>query len=655
MKTIRLGLLIGSGSRLPPIYDFAKRLDSPVELSVVVSYKQESPKIAWARERGIPAYYHHWFRYKKEGKNRRDYNADLIKLLAKHSVNLVFGVGWDIIWTPNFLQAFPDRVLNAHPFPLPDEAVETIIYQEKILPVLRGRNALQRAWEMQLPFTGACVHFARETVDVGPVIVRDYLAIKPNEPLVELEKRHIEFEGRVLVEALQLVSDDRVRIQDEKVIILPAKTQKVQVIKKTILVIGSGGREHTFVWKLSQSKNVGKIYTAPGNAGTAEIAENVAIAASDVQALMLFALKNNIDLTIVGPEAPLALGIVDHFSGNGLRIFGPTQKAAQLETSKAWAVEFMDRHSIPHPRTAIFTDVNEAYHYVEKIHGDCVVKADGLTLGKGIMVCQNVSQAKTAIKRIMIDKEFQKAGDRGDTVIVQERLVGREISAMAFCDGKVAIPLVSVQDHKRVFDGDLGPNTGGMGAFVLSTLLRPRLSKKITRLLTLTVEAMAEEGIPYQGVLYGGLIIVDDEPYFLEYNCRFGDPETQVQLPLLESDLVEIMEACIDGKLTPDLVRFKNGASVCVVLVSDGYPGKYAIDKPISGLEELEGKKNIFAFHAGTTKKGNQIFTNGGRVLGITALDSTLEKARDRVYASIGNPITFAGMHYRKDIGAKKF
>lgn len=651
MKKLRLAVLIGSGSRLPAIYEYTKRPAAAAELSVVVSFKRESPKLAWIGSFGIPAFYHRWIEYKDDGKSKEEFNQDLVTILKSFNTEAVLGVGWDIIWTKNFLDAFPQRVLNAHPFPLPDEPVETIVYEDQVIPVLRGMDALKRAYDQKLPITGACVHFATELIDVGPVIKRVYLPIDPDSTFAELEKKHLAQESKLLVEVVDLFASGRVTLANNRVVIKDEKqTTPIFRQRKNVLVIGSGGREHALVWKLAQSKNVGKIFCAPGNAGMSEIATNVSLEVTDVVNLLKLANEEKIDLTLVGPEASLAAGVADEFTKNGLKIFGPTKAAAQIESSKVWAVEFLKRHNLPHPRSRIFDRVDEATKYIKEFNGDCVVKADGLAQGKGVIVCTNVKEARDAIKRIMINKEFGKSGD---TIIIQERLVGKEVSVMAFCDGKVAIPIVSAQDHKRVFDSDEGPNTGGMGAFAPSSFLRPRLFKKITRLLSLTVEAMAEEGIPYKGILYGGLMIVDEQPYFLEYNCRFGDPETQVQLPLLETDLVEIMEACIDGKLSRESVRFKDGASVCVVLASSGYPGKYEVGKLINGLEELEGEKSVFTFHAGTTKKGSQIVTNGGRVLGITALGSTLEEARDRVYAVIGNPTKFEGMHYRKDIGRR--
>ncbi len=633
-RLIRLGMLIGSGSRLPAIYGFAK-VDPRFKIAVVVSYKRESPKIAWSRERGLPAFYHRWVDYKKLGKTREEYNEHLKRLLNKYQVDLVFGVGWNIIWTPNFLRAFPNRVLNAHPFPLPEEPVETIIYQDQVLPVLRGTEALKRAWEMKLPITGACVHLATETVDVGPIIVSRPLPIKKGETLELLNERHLVFESKVLVEALQIVAQREIERKIDK------------VNNKKVLIIGSGGREHALGWKLKQSPRVNGLFFAPGNAGTAELGTNVAIAVTEIESLLQFAKKEAIDLTVVGPEAALAAGIVDKFIDNGLPIFGPKQQAAMLEISKAWAVEFMKRHNIPHPQSRVFDKVDEALAYINKGDGQVVVKADGLALGKGVFVCSSRSEAKAALERIMLKKEFAEAGER---VVIQEKLAGQEASVMAFSDGKIAVPVIPAQDYKRVFAGNLGPNTGGMGSFSPAPI-RPRLLKRIQRLLSLTIDAMREETRTYKGILYAGLMIVDNEPYILEFNCRFGDPETQTQLPLLVSDLYTILEACADGKLRPEMVNFEQNACVCVILTSEGYPGKYAKGKPIQGLDKVSYTNGLLVFHAGTAKNHEHVVTDGGRVLGLTTVAPSIQDARNKIYSIIGNKISFEGMQYRKDVG----
>lgn len=419
-----------------------------------------------------------------------------------------------------------------------------------------------------------------------------------------------------------------------------------------VLIIGAGGREHVLGWKLKQSPRVRTIYFSPGNAGTAQIGTNVAIDVEDVRALAAFAKSKKIELTVVGPEAALAKGVVDAFEKENLKIFGPTEAAAKLETSKAWAVEFMERHGILHPYSKTFDTYASAVDYVRKQNGECVIKADGLALGKGVFVCHSIEAAQAALVEIMVKKSFGSAGER---VVIQELLVGREVSAMALSDGAVVVPLIFVQDYKRAHDGDRGPNTGGMGSIAPAPNMTPALTKKIHRLLTLTVEGMREEGMPYKGVLYAGLMIEDNEPYVLEFNCRFGDPETQVQMPLLQSDLFTILEACAEGRLTPELVTWeKNREAVCVVLASYGYPGSYTKGSIINGLDKAERNNSLTVFHAGTKRINDQLLTSGGRVLGITAIADSLENARNNVYSVIGDPIHFEGMQYRRDIGYVK-
>ncbi|MBI5619652.1 phosphoribosylamine--glycine ligase [Candidatus Gottesmanbacteria bacterium] len=418
--------------------------------------------------------------------------------------------------------------------------------------------------------------------------------------------------------------------------------------KQTVLVIGSGGREHAIGWKLARSLQVGKLYFAPGNPGTGEIGENVPIKADDIEGLVAFAKTKNIDITVVGTEASLVAGIVDRFAKDGFRIFGPNKQAARLETSKAWAVEFMARHGVPHPISEIFDHPGEALAYAEKLGGRCVVKADGLCQGKGVFVCNWQEEARRAVTMLMVDKLFGSAGDR---VVIQEKLEGKEVSVMAFCDGSRAVPLVAVQDYKRAYDGDHGPNTGSMGSAAPAKHVGPTLLKKIHRLLTLAVKGMGDEGAAYRGILYAGLMIVDGKPYILEFNCRFGDPETQVQLPLLETDLLPILEACIDGRLTAEMVRWKKASAVCVVLASEGYPGIYKTGEIVRGLRQPAGNHGFMVFHAGTSRFGTVVQSAGGRVLGVTATAPTARAARKKAYAAIGNPLSFEGMQYRKDIG----
>lgn len=424
------------------------------------------------------------------------------------------------------------------------------------------------------------------------------------------------------------------------------------MIKKNILIIGSGGREHALGWKLKQSPQVEKIYFAPGNAGTQKIGVNIEIKATEIDKLLYFAQRMKIDLTLVGPEDPLAAGIVDLFEKNNLLIFGPSKLATRLESDKAWAIDFMKKYHIPHPASYRFNNYKDACSFFT-LHKakNFVIKASGLALGKGVILPQTKTEALDAMKRIMIEKEF---GDAGNEIVIQERISGPEISLMAFSDGKTIVPLLSVQDHKRIYDNDMGPNTGGMGAYAPVPLMTKKLINKIEKtILQPTITGMKREKCPYKGILYAGLMITKQGPMVLEYNARFGDPETQPLMMLLQSDLFSIILSCIKGSLNNKQVVFRKGVSVCVVLASKGYPGKYEKGEIIHGLKKVNSKDTII-FHAGTMVKNKKTITSGGRVLGITAYAKTMKQAIKKVYSIIKDKrIYFKNLHYRKDIGKK--
>ncbi|AEH45082.1 phosphoribosylamine/glycine ligase [Thermodesulfatator indicus DSM 15286] len=417
-----------------------------------------------------------------------------------------------------------------------------------------------------------------------------------------------------------------------------------------VLVLGSGGREHALCWKLAQSPLVTKVYCAPGNAGIAEEAECVPISVNDFQALADFAQKENIDFTIVGPEDPLAKGIVDFFEKKGLKIFGPSAKAAQIEGSKVFAKEIMAKYGIPTASFEVFDDPQEALAYVEKKGAPIVVKADGLAAGKGVIVCSTLEDAREAIHKIMVEKAFGEAGNR---VVIEECLFGEEASFMILTDGKTLLVLPSSQDHKPLLDGDKGPNTGGMGAYSPAPVVTPELEEKIMKtIMEPLIKGLAEEGIPYKGVLYAGLMIVEGNPYVLEFNCRFGDPECQPLMMRIKSDLAEIIMAALEGNLAEKKLELREEAAVCVVMASKGYPGKYEKGKVIKGLEEAAKIPGVKVFHAGTAKKGGQFVTNGGRVLGVTALGKDIPYAIDKAYEAV-EKISWEGVHFRRDIGRK--
>jgi phosphoribosylamine--glycine ligase len=414
-----------------------------------------------------------------------------------------------------------------------------------------------------------------------------------------------------------------------------------------ILVVGGGGREHAIVWKLAQSKHVDKIYCSPGNAGISEIAECIDVGTNDFDALVDFVKYEWIDLTIVGPEEPLSRGIVDAFEKEGRRIVGPNRKAAQLESSKVFAKDFMKRYGIPSAEYSVFTSYVHAENHIKMKGTPIVVKADGLAAGKGVFLAGTVDEAIEALRLIMRERVF---GDAGDRVVVEECLEGEEASFMAFCDGKTVKPMASSQDHKRIFDGDKGPNTGGMGAYSPA----PVITKDMEAIIMDTVmwpvmRGLKAEGITYKGILYAGLMIRDNTPSVLEFNCRLGDPETQPVLSRLETDFVDIAFAMLDGKLAETDIRWNPKSSVCVVLSSEGYPGNYEKGRVIKGVEDLKSEKDVFVFHAGTTFDNSKVVTSGGRVLGVTALGDDIREAKGRAYKAI-EKIHFDGMHYRKDI-----
>jgi len=418
-----------------------------------------------------------------------------------------------------------------------------------------------------------------------------------------------------------------------------------------VLVIGGGGREHAIVWKLSQSRHVDKIYCCPGNAGIAEIAECIDVRQDDFQALLDFVKYEWVDMTIVGPEDPLSKGIVDLFEKEGRRILGPTRAAAQLESSKVFSKDLMRSHGIPTADYKVFTSYLHAEEYVKMKGTPIVIKADGLAAGKGVFIASTIAEAMDALKIIMKDRAF---GDAGDRVLIEDCLQGEEASFMAFTDGKSIIPMVSSQDHKRIYDDDKGLNTGGMGAYSPAPVLTPELEKIVMeKVMKPTIRALKSEGIIYKGILYAGLMIDSNgTPNVLEFNCRLGDPETQPVLARLDTDLMDIAMAIAEERLADITVEWKPDPAVCIVISSGGYPGTYRKGDVITGIAEANGLEGVHVFHAGTAFKDDQVVTSGGRVLGVTAIGSDIAAARDRAYEA-AEKIHFDGMHYRKDIASR--
>lgn len=415
-----------------------------------------------------------------------------------------------------------------------------------------------------------------------------------------------------------------------------------------VLIVGSGGREHAIAWAVSKSAKADKIYCAPGNAGIEEYAECVNIGAMEFDKLVAFAKEKEIDLTIIGMDDPLVGGVVDAFEAEGLRVFGPRKNAAIIEGSKAFSKDLMKKYKIPTAAYENFTDPDEAIKYLETAKMPIVLKADGLALGKGVLICNTLEEAKEGVKTLMLDKQF---GDAGNEIVIEEFMTGREVSVLAFCDGKTIKCMTSAQDHKRAKDGDQGLNTGGMGTFSPSPFYNDEVEAFCEKYVyQSTIDAMASEGRPFTGILFTGLMITEDGPKVLEYNARFGDPEAQVVLPRMKNDIIDVMEACIDGKLSDVELEFEDNAAVCVVLASDGYPEKYDKGFEIKGLDTFKDKDGYYVFHAGTKFDGDQIVTNGGRVLGVVAKGENLKAARANAYKAT-EWIDFANKYKRNDIG----
>ena len=416
--------------------------------------------------------------------------------------------------------------------------------------------------------------------------------------------------------------------------------------KLRILVVGGGGREHTLVWKLAQSDRVARLFCAPGNAGISRFARCVPLQVDDIAGIVGFSRKERIDLVVVGPELPLTLGLADALEEAGIKAFGPSKKAAEIEGSKAFAKDLMRRYGIPTARYGVFTELGAARAFAREMTSPWVIKADGLAGGKGVLICETLAEADQAIAEVLSGQAVGKAGEK---IVIEEFLVGEELSILAFSDGVTAIPMVPAQDHKRIFDGDQGPNTGGMGAYSPVPAAAPAVLKEIEeKVLHPVIQAMAKEGRPYRGVLYPGLMLTREGPKVLEFNCRFGDPETQVVLPRLQTDLAEILLATVEGRLHETKIEWRQESCITVVMASGGYPGPYTTGYPISGLTG-EPVENVIVFHSGTAWKDEQIVTAGGRVLSVTALGRDIAQARENAYKAIAG-ISFNDRHYRKDI-----
>ncbi len=442
----------------------------------------------------------------------------------------------------------------------------------------------------------------------------------------------------------------KIKIIASNIRFLYTKSNFMEAEYMKVLMVGGGGREHTLLWKLAQSPKISKLYCAPGNGGISKLAQCVEIKAIDIDGMVNYSKENKIDLVVVAPDDPLAAGMVDKLNEAGIKAFGPVKNAAIIEGSKAFSKDLMKKYNIPTAGYSVFENSADALSYLDTSSAPIVVKADGLALGKGVIIAQTIEEAKAAVNEIMNDKVF---GNAGNKVVIEEFIEGPEVSILAFTDGKTIVPMVSSQDHKRAFDHDEGPNTGGMGTFSPSPLYDAKLADYCMKEIFIpTIEAMNKEDRKFKGVLYFGLMLTKDGPKVLEYNARFGDPETQVVIPRLKTDLLEIFEAIIDERLADINIEWDDNAAVCVVAASGGYPGKYPTGLEINGLDDAQANGETIVFHAGTSLRDGKLYTAGGRVLGVTAVEKTMDMAIEKAYAGI-QKISFEGMHYRKDIGRK--
>ncbi len=625
----RLAVLIsdaGTGTNLQAIINGINAGKIKAEICAVISDKADAPGL----ERAI--------KYNLKIKICPNKEA-LLPLLQKLNLNYICLAGWKQIILNEIILAFPDKILNLHPGLIPD-TVDGVVKNPDGTSALWNKGmmttkAIKNFLDKKATFAGSSIHFLTLNFDFGLVLGRTFEKIETNDNVKSLYSRLKKKENKLYIEVLEKLTCQT-----------PGVGQK-----QKILIIGSGGREHAIGWKIAQSPRAGQIFFAPGNTGTAQIGINIDIKATDIKALVEFTKKEKIDLTLALPDDPLALGIVDEFQKDNLQIWGPTKAAAQIEASKVFSKNFMKRHNLPTAKFETFDDFEKAKNYIQKQTFPLVIKASGLALGKGVIICQTLEEANNALENMLVKKVF---GDSGKEVIIEEFLVGPEISIHAFSDGKNYSVFPASQDHKKIGENDIGLNTGGMGTIAPVPFITNKLLKEIEKnIVAPTIEAIEQDGNSFLGVIYPGLIITKYGPKILEYNARFGDPETQTYMRLLDTDILNIFDACINGKLNELKIKWKNLFACTIVVASDGYPGNYEKGKIISGTEEVEKDSDIVVFHAGTKIDENKnLITNGGRVLGISAVGNTLEEALEKAYKAVGK-ISFEGMQYRKDIGRK--
>jgi len=613
-------LISGSGTNLQAVIDAVERGDiTNAKVALVISSREDAYGLQRAKKHSIASMMI----------DKND-TSKLLTTLDAYKIDGIVLAGYLAILPPEIVSAYADRIINIHP---------------ALLPMFGGKGYYgikvhQAVLASGVKLTGATAHLVDSGVDTGAVLVQGIIPVLPDDTAEMLQQRVLKTEYKVLIEAVKALSKDNVKELASKPKMLPDNIDRSgQVESKKILIIGSGGREHAIGWKMKQNPDV-ILYFTPGNGGTAEIGENVNIGVDEVKKLADFAQAYQIDLTVVGPELPLTLGVADEFHKRGMRIFGPGLRGAELEGSKAFAKQFMAKYNIPTAEYDTVTNLNDGLELLERRSYPLVVKADGLAAGKGVIICIDKSEAIAALKDMLETGVF---GEAGSTVVIEEFLSGKEVSLLCFTDGETILPMETASDYKRALDNDMGANTGGMGSISPSPYYTPGQGDDIAHK---TLEGIKAEGFDYRGVVYIGLILTPDGPKVLEYNARFGDPETEALLPRLESDLIHVMDSIIDKLLSECRLKWKDDKAVSIFMTSGGYPGAYE-----TGFDIDIPKTDSLVFHAGTKIKNDNTITDGGRVLAVTALGETFEKAREVAYSDVAK-IRFKGQAYRSDIGA---
>ncbi len=615
MKNISV-LVSGGGTNFQSVIDHIENgYIQNARIALLISSKADAYALQRAEKHGIKSV----VIGKNEYPDMEERTEAIIQALDAENTDLVILAGYMNVVQPSLVRKYKNRIINIHPSLIPKYCGMGFYGMHVHRAVIEGKERE----------SGATVHFVDEGVDTGKIILQRRVPVQEGDTPEELAARVLKTEHQILPEVVRMFCND-----------------EIEEAGKKVLIVGSGGREHAIAWKLNQSPHVGRLYCAPGNAGISRVAECVPVGAEDLEGIRDFCVKEKIDLAVIGPEVPLSMGITDLLTAEGIRVFGPDQSCARLEGSKAFTKEFLVRHQIPTAQYKEYTDPAELRKDIGIFGFPMVIKADGLAAGKGVVLAEDAEAADQAIREMMEERKF---GDAADKIIVEECLTGVEASMLCFVDGKTIVPMESAQDYKRVFDGDKGPNTGGMGSYSPSLLFNEELEKQIREeILNPTIQGFIEDGLDFHGVLFIGLMLSENGPKVIEFNNRFGDPETQSVLMRLDSDLLDIFDACIDGTLADIDIKWSEQRAVCVVLASGGYPEGYEKDKLISGLEDVE--ENVIVFHAGTAVKDGEVVTSGGRVLGVTAVGETHDEARAKAFTNV-EKITFEGAHFRRDIG----